>query len=167
MNLKQIPFDQSVLLDANVLLYANQRASLQCVGLMERCARREVTGIIPAHILAEVMHGLMVAEAKDAGWVQGSQPARQLAAKPEMVKRLNRYEGYMRDLLSIGIKLEPIQREDFLTAMGLQRKYGLMTNDALLLAVGERLRVTALVSNDSGFKEARGFIQYSPDDLEA
>ena len=50
--------------------------------------------------------------------------------------------------------------------MNLQRQYGLLTNDALFLAVAMRLRVTAIVSADAVFKDVQGIIHYSPDDLE-
>ena len=38
-------------------------------------------------------------------------------------------------------------------------------NDALFLAVATRLRVTAIVSADSIFKNIQGIILYSPDDI--
>lgn len=78
MNLLIIPSEQPVIIDANIFIYANQRASTQCVKLLERCANNEVYGILPAHILAEVMHVLMLAEAKDKGLLKGPNPAKQL-----------------------------------------------------------------------------------------
>ncbi len=165
MNLLNIPAAQPVIVDANIFIYANQKASAQCVKLLERCANNEVFGILPTHILAEVMHVLMLAEAKDIGIIKGSNPARQLTENPQKVKSLNRYESLIRDLLAIGLQLEPLQREDFITAMSLQRQYGLLTNDALFMAIATRLRVTAIVSADSVFGNVQGIIHYSPDDL--
>ncbi len=165
MNLLKIPVEQPVIIDANILIYANQKASIQCVKLLERCANNEVFGILPTHILAEVMHVLMLAEARDVGLIKGSNPAKQLSENPQIVKSLNRYESLLRDLLAIGLQLEPLQREDFITAMSLQRQYGLLTNDALFLAIATRLRITAVVSADSIFKNIQGIIHYSPDDL--
>jgi predicted nucleic acid-binding protein len=49
--------------------------------------------------------------------------------------------------------------------MSLQRQYGLLTNDALFLAVAIRLRVTAVISADSVFKNIQGIFLYSPDDI--
>jgi predicted nucleic acid-binding protein len=165
MNLLIIPSEQPVIIDANIFIYANQRASTQCVKLLERCANNEVYGILPAHILAEVMHVLMLAEAKDKGLLKGQNPAKQLSKNPQRVKSLNRYESLIRDLLAIGLQLEPLQREDFITALTLQRQYGLLTNDALFLAIATRLRVTSIVSADSVFKNIQGIFHYSPDDL--
>ena len=165
MNLLIFPSEQPVIIDANIFIYANQRASTQCVKLLERCANNEVYGILPAHILAEVMHLLMLAEAKDKGLLKGPNPAKQLSKNPQRVKSLNRYESLIRDLLAIGLQLEPLQREDFITALTLQRQYGLLTNDALFLAIATRLRVTSIVSADSVFKNVQGIFHYSPDDL--
>jgi predicted nucleic acid-binding protein len=165
MNLLKIPAGQPVLIDANIFIYANQKASGQCIRLLERCAGTEVLGILPTHILAEIMHVLMLSEARDIGIIKGSNPARHLTENPQAVKSLNRYESLIRDLLAIGLQLESLQREDFITAMSLQRQYGLLTNDALFLAIATRLRVTAIVSADSIFKNVQGIIHYSPDDI--
>lgn len=165
MNLLQIPQQQPVIIDTNIFVYAAQRDSKQCIKLLEKCANDEMFGILPTHILAEVTHVLMLAEARDIGLIKGSSPAKQLAENPGKIKALNRYEVLIRDLLSIGLKLESLQREDFLTAMSLQRQYGLLTNDALFLAIATRLRVTAVVSADSIFKNIQGIFLYSPDDI--
>lgn len=165
MNLLQIQSEQQVIIDANIFIYANQSASNQCVKLLERCSNNEIYGILPVHILAEVMHVLMLAEARDLGLVKGANPAKQLSENPRKIRSLNRYESLVRDLLAIGLQLESLQREDFLTAMNLQREHGLLTNDALFLAVALRLRITSVISADSAFKNIQGIIQYSPDDL--
>ncbi len=165
MNLLQIPQQQPVIIDTNIFVYAAQRSSPQCIKLLEKCANGELYGIITTHILAELTHVLMLAEAKDIGLIKGSNPAKQLSENPNKIKALNRYESLIRDLLSIGLKLESLQREDFITAMTLQRQYGLLTNDALFLAVATRLRVTALVSADAIFKNVQGIILYAPDDI--
>ena len=68
-----------------------------------RCSTNEVYGVLPVHILAEVMHVLMLAEAKDLGLVKGANPARQLCENPWKIRVLKRYESLIRDLLAIGI----------------------------------------------------------------
>jgi len=165
MNLLQVPAGQPIIIDANILIYANQLTSNQCVKLLERCSQNKVFGILPVHILAEVMHILILAEARDLGLVKGANPAKQLNENPQKVRALYRYESLIRDLLAIGLQLEPLQREDFLISMNLQREYGLLTNDALFIAVALRLRITSVISADSAFKNIQGIIQYSPDDL--
>lgn len=165
MNLLRIPAGQLVLIDANIFIYANQQSSQQCIKLLERCANNEVYGVLTTHILAEIMHVLMLAEARDLGLIKPGNPAKQLSEKPQLIKALNRYESLIRDLLTIGLQLEPLQREDFLTAISIQRQYGMLTNDALFMAVASRLRINAIASADQIFKNVQGIIHYSPDDI--
>ncbi|NIQ12028.1 hypothetical protein GWO43_15075, partial [candidate division KSB1 bacterium] len=82
MNINDIPSGEATIIDANIVLYATQQASQQCKRLLLRCADDDVKGILPTHILAEIMHQLMIAEARDNGWIKGPNPARQLAEKP-------------------------------------------------------------------------------------
>lgn len=166
MNLSQIPQQQPVIIDTNIFVYATQKSSNQCIKLFEKCANEELLGIIPTHILAELTHILMLAEASDLGLLKESDHySKQLSDNPNKIKVLNRYESLIRDILSIGLKLESLQREDFFTAMSLQHQYSLLINDALFLAVATRLRVTAVVSSNSLFKNIQGIFLYSPDDI--
>lgn len=165
MNLNQIPDEKIVLIDANIFLFANQRASEQCITLLSRCADSSVTGCITTHLLAEITHIFMLAEARDAGLITTGNPARQLSEKPELVRRLYIYESLVRDILSMGLRLEPVQREDFITALSIQRQYGLLTNDALLIAAAARMRITHIASADKILTRVKGIQIYAPDDL--
>lgn len=160
-----VPKGEVVLLDANIILYALRGASEQCRGLLMRCADNEVTGVLTSHVLAEITHRLMLAEARENGWISGSNPAKQLSERPNSVRGLSRYEQAVRSLLAIGLGFEPVLREDFISAIQNQRNTGLLMNDALLLAVGERLRIQSLVSADKRFADIRSVILYQPNDI--
>jgi len=165
MNLNKIAAHEMVLLDANIFIYALQQQSRQCMQLLRRCAEDQVIGYIADNILAEVMHILMIAEARDNNWITGANPARQLSEQPKRVMALLRYEGLLRDLLSMGLHLESLQREDFITALAVQRHSGLLTNDALLVALAMRLRIKSIASADQALSRVPGILLYSPDDL--
>ncbi|HNW60179.1 MAG TPA: type II toxin-antitoxin system VapC family toxin [bacterium] len=165
MNLNKIAANEMVLLDANIFLYALQQQSQQCMQLLRRCAEDQVIGYIADNILAEVMHILMVAEARDNNWITTTNPARQLSEQPKRAMALLRYEGLLRDLLSMGLRLESLQREDFITALAVQRHTGLLTNDALFVALAMRLRIKSIASADQALSRVPGILFYSPDDL--
>jgi len=116
-----------------------------------RCADEDITGVLSTPILAEVMHQLMLSEARDNGWIHGANPAKQLSHQPEIVQKLSRYEDSIRDMLALGLRIEPLVTEDFINAMNLQRRFELLTNDALLVAMMQRLRITSLASADQIF----------------
>ena len=165
MSLNEIQNSQLVIIDANIFIYANQRASLQCVDLIEKCAKGEISGVLPVHILAEIVHILMLSEARELGFIKSNNPAKQLSENPEKIKYLKKYKIVIKDLLSIGLRLESLLREDFLTAMRIQSEYGLLTNDALFIAVAERLSISSVVSADKCFKNISNVQLFSPDDI--
>lgn len=166
MNLNAISKSEYVLLDANIFLYGVLHKSDQCVRLLRRCAEHEVNGIVGFQHFAELMHRLMMVEARDNGWISGRNPTRSLSERPERVRALTRYADGMRGLLASGFIFKPPLKEDFLAALNIQRQYGLLTNDALFISIAERLRIQAVASADKACERVRGIILYSPDDLE-
>src|SRR4030042_4487968 len=120
-----------VAIDANILVYANQRRSPQCVDLLRRCASGELQGVVPVPMVAELVHALMLIEARENNWIERQNPSRALAARPDLVRRLTRYELQVREFFGIGLRIEPALAVDVLEAIRIQREAGLLTNDAL------------------------------------
>jgi predicted nucleic acid-binding protein len=54
---------------------------------------------------------------------------------------------------------------DILEALNIQREFGLLTNDALLLAVARRLNCSAIATADAAFQSVTGFAIYVPEDV--
>ncbi len=154
-----------VAIDTNILVYANQSRSRECVNLLERCAGGDLQGIVPSPMAAELAHALMLIEARENNWIERGGPARALAARPDLVRRLVRYEAQMREFFAIGLRIEPAGAGDILEAMRIQRESGLLTNDALLLAVARRLNCEAVASADKALAAAPGFAVFAPSDL--
>jgi predicted nucleic acid-binding protein len=165
MNLDEIPDHASVLIDANILIYAANRRSPQCVRFLARCGEEKFSSIIPTHILAETMHVLMLEEARENNWATGANPARILSQQPERIMMLHRYESAIRELIASVTHIEPVFEQDYTAALALQRTTGLLTNDALFAATAQRLRVDAIASADSAFKRLADVSLYLPDDL--
>jgi predicted nucleic acid-binding protein len=113
-------------------------------------------------------HRLMVAEAVATGRVTGRNPARRIAERPEVVRRLAAYRGSLADLAAMGLRFEPVTREDVLTAaVDLQKRYGLLTNDSMIAACAERLRVEFLVTLDRSYVAIEELNIVMLDDIEA
>jgi predicted nucleic acid-binding protein len=90
-------------LDANVLIYAEEGHSKQATALLARCAEGAVSGILPFAALLEVCHKLMLIEARAGNRISGSNPARKLSAQPEVVKSLHAYRAKVDALLNSSI----------------------------------------------------------------
>ena len=163
----EVPAGSTCLLDTNVLLYAHQRASDSASRLLRRCAASDIIGILPSTVWEELCHRLMLAEALATGRVTGPNPARKLAECPEVVRDLAAYRGSLAELAATGLRFEPVTREDVLRgAVDLQRRYGLLTNDSLLVAVARRINCEAIATADKAFTNLKGLLIYGPSDLQ-
>mgnify|MGYP001484253700 CR=1 FL=1 len=163
--LSSIPAGSWVSIDTNILVYANQRRSPECVAFLGRCASGELQGVVPAPMAAELAHALMLIEARENNWIERAHPARTLAERSDLIRRLTRYEIQVREFFGIGLRIEPVGAGDILEALRIQKEAGLLTNDALLLAVARRLNCEAVASADRAIAAAPGFHVFAPSDL--
>jgi predicted nucleic acid-binding protein len=166
MNLDDIPTGSLCVIDTNVLLYAEQGASLQAQRLLRRIERRELLAVLPQPVWQELTHKLMLAEAFTLGHISGSNPARQLASKPTVVKRLSLYRDKVKALGTLGLGFEPCTNTDLMErGFALQDHYGFLTNDSVIVAIAMRLDADALVSADTRFQAIKEISVYAPSDL--
>jgi predicted nucleic acid-binding protein len=164
MNLRDIVNGSTVLIDTNVLLYARNHRSPQCRELLLRCEQSAVTGVITLPTLAEFSHRCMVQEAQGYRLV-GSNPARTLSERPELVRQLNAYAESVRDLLDSSLIVAESHAQDILVALELQKQHGLLTNDSLNLAIARRHGIKDIATADKSFDNVQGLIIYKPEDI--
>ena len=154
MNPDDIQSGSLCVIDTNVLLYAEQGLSQQSQRLIRRCSTGELIGLLPQTVWQELAHKLMLAEAAMAGKIIGSNPAKKLAKQPEAVKQLGLYKEKILALVELGLGFEPCTKEDlFSAAFRYQEKYGLLTNDSVVLATAVRLKADVLVTADTDFRD--------------
>ncbi len=165
MKLAEIRAGEWVVIDTNILVYTNQRKSRECVEFLGRCAAGELRGIVPVPMVAELVHALMLIEARENGLIERANPSRSLAERPDLVRRLTRYEAQVREFFGIGLRIEPAIAPDIFEAVRIQREAGLLTNDALLLATARRLNIEAVATADKAIARASGFTVYAPGDV--
>jgi predicted nucleic acid-binding protein len=106
----------------------------------------------------------MIQEAQSLGLVS-SNPAKTLGHAPSQVKQLTRYAEDVEDLLSGDFTVIETLSSDFIVALHVQQKFGLLTNDSLNIAVMKRLALTAFSTADSQFDAVSDITVYKPDDL--
>jgi predicted nucleic acid-binding protein len=166
MNLDDIQNGTLCVIDTNILLYAEQGLSAQAQRLLQRCSRGELIGILPQTVWQELTHRLMLAEAMMLGKIAGPNPARQLAQKPDVVRSLSIYKEKIEALQDLSLGFEVCTRDDLLdNALALQEKYGLLTNDSVVLATALRLKAEVLVSSDTAFQRITEPLVAWPSDL--
>jgi predicted nucleic acid-binding protein len=160
-----IPAGGRLFLDANTLVYyftASLHFGAACLELMDRIARQEIQGFTSAHIVIEVAHRVMTLEALH---VSGS-PAKGIAAHlrqyPAEVQKLTRYRQAVDMVAQMGVRVVPIDFALVSAAASQSQQHGLLTGDALIVAVMEHHRLTELASNDTDFDRVSGITRYAP-----
>jgi predicted nucleic acid-binding protein len=166
VNLDDIPNGSLCVVDTNVLLYAEQGLSPQAKRLLRRVSTGDLLGLLPQTVWQELSHKLMLAEAAMLGKISGPNLAKKLARQPGVVKGLGLYRDKVRSLVGLGLVFEPCTREDFLdTAFSFQEKYGLLTNDAVILAVAVRVKADVLATADAAFQNVTELTIAVPSDI--
>jgi uncharacterized protein len=147
MRFDAIEEGSAVFVDANVFIYHFVGASPQCTGLLARCESRQLRGSTSALVLAKVCHRLMIIEAVQKKLVSGGNAVRKLAEHPNLVRQLVMYDTAIEAIPSMGIEIAAFSEAVVMQGLRLQRRYGLLTNDSLIVAAmlraGFRLLATA------------------------
>jgi len=164
MNLGDILNGSRVFVDANIIIYALARKSVQCRSFLTRCDAGSTEGWITTSVAAEVGHRRMMHEAQSRQLI-GSNPARALAQNRKLIQQLSAYADEVRNLLGGGLQVEIVRPEDFFVALELQKQHSLLTTDALNLAVARRLGINEIATADANFDLIQGVIVYKPNDL--
>lgn len=165
--LDHVPAGATVVVDANVFIYHFTGISRQCRSFLERCESRTVRGLTSAITVAEVTHRLMVIEARRRGLVTGSGLVRKLRERPHIVSKLHVYAEQVELIPLLGIEIVPVGLPTLLDAMTLQRRFGLLTNDALLCATAAEQGLDFVASADTEFARVAGLTMFAPSDVEA
>jgi predicted nucleic acid-binding protein len=93
-------------------------------------------------------------------------PARGIAAQlrqhPAEVQKLTRYWQAVDLVAQMGIQVVPIDLPLVAAATAHSRQHGLLTGDALIVAVMQAHGLTHLASNDTDFDRVPGLTRYAP-----
>jgi predicted nucleic acid-binding protein len=162
--LPNIPAGSHVFLDANILIYALTKTSAECEVLLERCALEEIIGVTSFQVVAEVTHRLMLEEARSRG-MASLNPRRTLREHPERVKQLTAYWGDIDRLLAMNLLFVTTHGDTIRAAHQVRARFGLLTNDSLVVASMRLYDISMLATRDADFDRVTDVIVYSPTDV--
>jgi predicted nucleic acid-binding protein len=165
MNFASIPSGSSVFLDANVFIYsyaADPKYGDPCTELRERIELKDLQGFLSAALFGEIAHRLMTLEAcRTFGWSYAG-IVRQLRRHPAEVQKLQEFRKALDEIVAIGINILPVSAQDILLAGDVSLQHGLLSGDALIVAMMRANSLTNLASNDADFDRVPGITRFSP-----
>ena len=167
ISVTQIPPRVSVMMDANIVVYAlfpQTKQHSSCKHLLERGARSEIQLHMVVNAVADVLHRTMIFELLAQGVVQKSSDAvNHLKQHPQTVQQLTRYKTVLRDLRQVRINILALSYQDLHSSRQYRENYGLMTNDSLIVAVMKREKIQHLATNDIDFQRIPDITVCLPD----
>jgi predicted nucleic acid-binding protein len=165
MTLADLEEGAAVFVDANVLIYHFVGASPECTALLGRCEARDLRGVTSAVVVAEVSHRLMMIEAVERKLVTPGNVARKLARRADVVRQLARYQASIEAIPAMDIEISPVTEATILLGLRYQRRYGLLTNDSLVVASMQQQGVRSLATADERLRIVDEIELFVPADL--
>jgi predicted nucleic acid-binding protein len=155
----------SVFLDANTLVYHFEPHPVlgpPCTALIKRVELGEIAGVTSTHVLSEVAHRLMTMEAvKRFGWPFAG-IAQRLRRHPAEVRQLSDFRDAIEAVPKLGLHILPPAASLIATAAVISQQTGLLSNDALVVAVMREHGIVNLASHDADFDRVPGLTRYAP-----
>jgi predicted nucleic acid-binding protein len=165
MTFADIPAGLWLFVDANTLVYhfaAEPLLGPPCQRLLDRINRGEIQGFTSTDVLSDLAHRLMTQEAmRRFGWPAAG-IARRLRSNPSHVQQLSDFRAAIDELLRSGIQVLSIPPPLIATAAAISQQYGLLSGDALVVAVMREHGLVNLASHDADFDRVPGLTRYAP-----
>lgn len=155
----------SVFLDANTLVYHfgfHQKFGPACSQLLARVEQQNLSGYTSTHVLSELSHRLMMVEASALpGWTASKIKLR-LRQHPDALAKLRQFRNAIDALLQSKMIVLTIGPPLVARAAEISQQTGLLSNDALIVAVMQSNHLTNLASSDTDFDRVPGIVRYAP-----
>lgn len=155
----------AVFLDANTFVYHFAPDPLlgpPCHQLLQRVEQRELRGVTSTHVLTETAHRLMTIEASVTfGWPFAGIAVR-LRKHAAEIQKLTAFRAAIEAVLDSTIEVLTIEPQLTLSAADISRQHGLLSNDALIVAVMRGHGLTNLASHDADFDQVAGVKRFAP-----
>ena len=155
---------ERLFLDANPMVYhfvAHPVLGPACTQLLRRIENRELTAYTSTHVLSEVAHHLMTLEASARfGWT--SKVVHHLKQQPTSVMQLSAFRQAVDKIPLLNIQVLAVAPDLIAMAAAFSQQYGVLSNDALIVAVMQANGFAYLASNDADFDRVPGVTRYAP-----
>ena len=155
-NLAQLPSGVAVFVDANILTLAitgTGALSQWCQQFLDRTRSRELTGYTATIVVAEVIHRVIVAEARQHLGLSSRDTVQYLQRDPSLVQQLRGHLRVASDVRNLGLDILPLTVKDLHASKAARANHGLLANDSLIVGVMHNRKLRNLATHDSGFAQ--------------
>jgi predicted nucleic acid-binding protein len=165
MNFANLVTGNALFIDANILTYhfePHARWGPACTQLLQRIENQQLPGYTSSQVIGEVSHRLMTIEAhRLLNWpIAGI--GNRLRTNPTEVRKLRLFRTAVENLLQGRLHILTVTPAHLVSGVTLSQQIGLLTNDALIVAVMQAHGLSKIASNDTDFDRVAGITRYAP-----
>lgn len=160
-----VPAGETVFLDSTVLHYAFVSlpvATPQCIELLLRVARGELTAHLTVPVLNDAIHKIMCSEAKERFQQPRAGLVNWLKNNPDRTRELTHAAEVLQLVGELPLILLPVDLAALIEAQAAVTSFGLLAGDALIVAMMQRHGITHLATNDDDFDRVTGLRVWKP-----
>jgi len=166
VTLDNISSGDGVFIDANILVYRfslHPQFAPPCRRLLDRIDQQDVQGVTSAHALNEAAYRMLTLEAMTQfGWPQTG-INRRLRRHPSDIGKLTRYRRAIERILQSQLRIVEVTAQLVHSATDVSRQLGLLSNDALIVAIMQQHGLTNLASADTDFDRVPWIRRFAPE----
>lgn len=155
-----------VFIDANIFLYEildHWRYGRSCRTFLENVNEGKYSGLISVLICNEVFHRVVIGEVVEKYEINPKSAVGFLKNNWEIMKELNKAQDAIANIKQIdNLRIVEINRDVFDLALNYSTSYGLLSNDAIHLAVLKKSGITNIATNDKDFKRIEWLKVWNP-----
>jgi predicted nucleic acid-binding protein len=155
----------AVFVDANIFTFyfqPNPTWGAACGQLLQRIENGEIDGFTSTHVLSELSHRMMTIEASARFNWPFAGIGNRLRGNPAEVRKLQSFRYAIETVFQSKVQVLIIDPPLLVTAVALSQSLGLLSNDALIVAVMNANGLTKIASHDSDLDSVPGITRYAP-----
>ncbi len=153
----------TIFLDANIFVYhfaQHPTFGAACTALLDRIERQEVGGFTSTHVLSETAHRLMTLEACTAfSWPYAGIASR-LQQHPHELQKLTRFRQAIQFIVASRVQVLTISTDRIVDATAVSQQSGLLSNDALIVAIMQHQQLSNIATFDADFDRVSGLTRF-------
>lgn len=169
-DLAQIPSGTEVFVDTNIFSLHFQGRSISCTAFIERIARGEIAAYVNTEVLSDLLHKLMLYEAKQKGLIPDPSAKAlraHLRGNRNAIATIPDHQAHFEQTIAGGIKVLPISPKLLTDTKRERITHGLMTNDSVHLGnmVYRKQPLADIATSDADFEHIDSITVWKPIDV--
>ncbi len=163
--LSDLPDGTHCFVDANIICYHIVQVppfSDTCTQFLKRIEGRAILASTSSVVVAEAIHKVMLAEAVQRYGLNPQGLAHRLQRHRDLITGLSEHRKVPTLVRALAIHVEPVTLDLLERAGEVSTRDRLLTNDALTVALMEKLGLSHLATNDDNFDSLPGLSVWKP-----